>query len=59
MCVERNELKAYTSDRQNAFEWEVLIFKGSESIDLLHYYHKPTEEELTEVLKGYENYGKR
>ena len=32
MVVKLGEYSAYTSDRQNAFEWEILIFKNKTSI---------------------------
>ena len=51
------EFSAYTSDRQNAFEWEILVFKGKESVAILHSEKKPTKADLEKILKGYVSYG--
>jgi hypothetical protein len=57
MVVEMGEFSAYTSDRQNAFEWEILVFKGKESVAILHSEKKPTKADLEKILKGYVSYG--
>lgn len=57
MVVELGEYSAYTSDRQNAFEWEILIFKNKTNIAVLHKENKPTKADLEKILKGYVNYG--
>lgn len=57
MVVELGDFSAYTSDRQNAFEWEILIFKNKTSIAVLHKERKPTKADLEKILKGYANYG--
>ena len=58
MVVELDEYSAYTSDRNNCFEWEVIIYKKNECVALLHKDKKPTKESLTNILKGYVEYGK-
>lgn len=57
MYAKLGEYSAYTSDRQNAFEWEILVFKGKESVAVLHSEKKPTKTDLEKILKGYVNYG--
>lgn len=57
MYAKLGEYSAYTSDRQNAFEWEILIFKNETSIAVLHKESKPTKADLEKILKGYVNYG--
>lgn len=57
MVVKLGDFSAYTSDRQNAFEWEILIFKNETSIAVLHRESKPTKTDLEKILKGYVNYG--
>ncbi len=57
MYAKLGEYSAYTSDRQNAFEWEILIFKNETSIAVLHKEIKPTKADLEKILKGYVNYG--
>lgn len=57
MVVKLGDFSAYTSDRQNAFEWEILIFKNKTSVAVLHRESKPTKADLEKILKGYVNYG--
>lgn len=58
MVVQLGDYMAYSSDRNNCFEWEIIIYKNNECIGLLHKETKPTQESLTNILKGYVNYGK-
>jgi len=58
MVVNLGDFSAYTSDRNNCFEWEVIIYKNGNCVDLLHKDKKPTEESLMKILKGYVEYGK-
>lgn len=57
MVVKLGDFSAYTSDRNNCFEWEILIFKNGVNIALLHRESKPTKADLEKILKGYVNYG--
>lgn len=57
MVVKLGEYSAYASDRQNAFEWEILVFKNKTSIAVLHKERKPTKADLEKILKGYVDYG--
>lgn len=58
MVVKLGDFSAYTSDRNNCFEWEIIIYKESECVALLHKDTKPTELSLNEILKGYIKYGR-
>lgn len=57
MVIELGNYTAYTSDRYNSFEWSVIVFENNECVMRTTYDHKPTEQEIKDMLERCVKYG--